>query len=176
VLRIAVDARPELFDRILKEVQSEPERSKRQEMLRALSAVRDPRRKEAALGLMLNAKLDPRETLAMLFAGGGRGGGPVGGDGDATLIVAQTFFREHRADIMKSMPQDGTSGPFARISGLFTATCRAEQRDAITDYVKQTFGELPGARRIIAQNLEQMDECIERRKQVEPEIRGWLGK
>jgi len=142
-------------------------------MLRALSAVRDPKRKEVALGLMLNAKLDPRETLAMLF-GGGRGGGPAGADGDATLAVAQTFFREHQADIMKSMPQDGTSGPFARISGLFTATCRAEQRDAITDYIKKTFGELPGARRVIAQNLEQMDECIARRKQVEPEIRTWL--
>ena len=27
---------------------------------------------------------------------------------------------------------------------------------------------------VIAQNLEQMDECIERRRQVEPEIRAWL--
>ena len=175
VLRIAVDARPEIFERTFKEVQTETERGKRQEMLRALAAVRDPKRKETALGLMLNGKLDPRETLAMLFGGGGgRGGGAVGADGETSLTVSQTFFREHQADIMKTMPQDGTSGPFARLSGLFTATCRAEQRDAVTDYVNKTFAGLPGAKRIIAQNLEQMDECIERRRQVEPEIRAWL--
>ena len=175
VLRIAVDARPELFERTLKDVAAETDRSKRQEMLRALASVRDPHRHETALGLMLDAKLDPRETLMMLFGGGGgRGGGGVGGDGDASLRVAQAFFREHQAEIMKTMPQDGTSGPFARLSGLFTATCRADQRAAVTDYVQKTFAQLPGGKRIIAQNLEQMDQCIARRQQLEPEIRAWL--
>jgi alanyl aminopeptidase len=176
VLRIAVDAKPDLFDRTLKEVQAESDRSKRQEMLRALASVRDPKRHEVALGLMLDAKLDPRETLMMLFGGGGGrgGGGGAGGDGDAGLVSSQTFFREHQAEIMKTMPQDGTSGPFARLSGLFTATCRADQREAITEYVKKTFGALPGGKRIIAQNLEQMDQCIARREQLEPEIRAWL--
>jgi alanyl aminopeptidase len=175
VLRIAVDARPEVFERTLKEVQTETDRSKRQEMLRALASVRDPKRQETALGLMLDARLDPRETLMMLFGGGGgRGGGGGGSDGDANLQVAQAFFREHQAEIMKTMPQDGTAGPFARLSGLFTASCRADQRDAVTEYVKKTFAQLPGGRRIIAQNLEQMDQCIARRGQLEPEIRGWL--
>jgi alanyl aminopeptidase len=175
VLRIAVDARPDVFDRTLKEVPAESDRSKRQEMLRALASVRDPKRHEVALGLMLDAKLDPRETLMMLFGGGGgRGGGGAGGDGDAGLVSSQTFFREHQAEIMKTMPQDGTSGPFARLSGLFTATCRADQREAITEYVKKTFGALPGGKRILAQNLEQMDQCIARREQLEPEIRAWL--
>jgi hypothetical protein len=75
---------------------------------------------------------------------------------------------------MKSLPQDGTSGSFARLSGLFTQTCDADQREAIAEYVKKTFGDMPGAKRIITQNLEAMDQCIERRKLVEPEIRAWL--
>jgi alanyl aminopeptidase len=176
ILRIAVDARPELFERTMKDVQTETDRTRRQEMLRALAGVRDPKRQETALGLMLDAKLDPRETLMMLFGGGGGGGrgGGGGSEGDANLKVSQAFFREHQAEIMKSMPQDGTSGPFARLSGLFTATCRADQRDAVTEFVKKTFGGLPGGRRIITQNLEQMDQCIARRGQLEPEIRGWL--
>jgi len=177
-LRIAVDARPEIFERTLQDVRTETDRSKRQEMLRALASVRDPKRHATALGLMLDKKLDPRETLGMLFAGGfggGRGGGgAAGGEGDANLVVSQTFFREHEAEIMATMPQDGTSGPFARLSGLFTATCRADQRDAVTDYVKKTFAVLPGGKRIIAQNLEQMDQCIARRELLEPEIRAWL--
>jgi alanyl aminopeptidase len=174
VLRIAVDASPELFDRTLKDVVTEADRSKRQEMLRALASVRDPRRQTAALGLMLDAKLDARETLQMLFGGtGGRGGGPALGD-EANLEVSQAFFREHREALMKSLPRDGTAGPSARMSGLFTQTCSAEQRAAVTDYVKQTFTPLPGGARIVTQNLEQMDQCIARRQLLEPEIRGWL--
>ena len=174
ILRIAVDARPEIFERTLKEVASEADRSRRQEMLRALASVRDPRRQETALGLMLDAKLDPRETLGLLGGGGGRRGGGGGDDGDANLKVSQAFFRAHQAEIMQRMPQDGTAGSFARLSGLFTSTCRADQRDAITEYVKATFASLPGARRVVAQNLEQMDQCIARRAVVEPEIRAWL--
>ena len=175
ILVIAVDANPALFERTMTEVAGETDRSKRQEMIRALSSVRDPKRQTVALGLMLDPKLDPRETLQMLFAGGGgRGGGGGGGSADANLLVSQAFFRDHQAEIMKSMPQDGTSGPFARISGLFTETCDAAQRDAVTEFVKKTFGALPGGKRTIAQNLEQMDQCIARRKQLEPEIRAWL--
>ena len=173
VLQIAADADPALFERILKEVVTEADRSKRQEMLRALASVRDPRRQTTALGLMLDAKLDARETLGMLFGGGGGRGGGGGGE-DANLEVSQAFFREHQEAIMKTMPRDGTAGPFARLSGLFTQTCAADQRAAVTDYVTKTFATLPGGKRIVAQNLEQMDQCIARRKQLEPEIRGWL--
>ena len=173
VLQIGVDARPELFERTLKEVVTESDRSRREEMLRALATVRDPRRQLAALGLMLEARLDARETLPMLFGGGG-GRRTANVEPEAHLEVSQAFFRDHQAAIMKTMPQDGTSGPFARISGLFTATCSADQREAITAYVKQTFGALPGGGRIVAQNLEQMDQCIARKKLLEPEIRAWL--
>jgi alanyl aminopeptidase len=174
MLRIAVDASPELFDRTMKEVLSEADRSKRQEMLRALASVRDPRRQTAALGLMLETRLDARETLQMLFGGaGGRGGGD-GGNDEANLEVSRAFFRDHQEAIMKTMPRDGTAGPFARLSGLFTQACDAAQREAITGYVKQTFSALPGGARVVAQNLEQMDQCIARRALLEPEIRGWL--
>jgi cytosol alanyl aminopeptidase len=171
VLEIAVDARPELFDRILKEVVTERERPKRQEMLRALAITRDPKRHTAALGLMLDPKLDPRETLSLLFGGNVRGGG---GGSEENLAASQAFFREHQAEIMKRLPRDGTSGPFARISGLFTQTCDADQRAQVTEYVKATFAALPGGARIVAQNLEQMDQCIARRKLLEPEVRAWL--
>jgi len=176
VLQLAVDASPEVFERTMKEVASETDRSKRQEMLRALASVRDAGRQGIALGLMLDAKLDPRETLTMLFGGNGGGrrdGGGVGVEA-AGLAVAQAFFRDHQAAIMKAMPQDGTSGPFARLSALFTETCQADQREAVTAYVKQTFAALPGGGRTVAQNLEQMDQCIARRALLEPEIRAWL--
>jgi alanyl aminopeptidase len=176
ILQLAVDASPQVFERTMQEVITETDRSKRQDMLRALAQVRDPARQSAALGLVLDDRLDARETLQMLFAGlgGGRGGGGESFE-DANLGVAQAYFRDHQTQIMNKLPRDGTSGPFARISALFTGTCRAEQREAITAYVKQTFAALPGGGRIVAQNLEQMDQCIARRALLEPEIRTWLG-
>jgi len=173
ILQLAVDASPALFERTRKEVAAEVDRTKRQDMLRALASVRDPVRQASALGLMLDPKLDPRESLSMLTGGRNERGVPSEGL-DASLVVAQTFFREHQAEIMKTMPQDGTAGPFARISGVFTASCRAEQRAVVTAYVQQTFGVLPGGKRTVAQNLEQMEQCIARRAVLEPELSAWL--
>jgi peptidase M1-like protein/ERAP1-like protein len=175
ILEIAVDASPEVFERTLKEVAGETDHVKRFAMLHALSNVRDPGRQTAALGLLLDVKLDSRETLQMLVAGrGGPGDEDSGGLDEANLATAQGFFRDHEAAILAAMPRDGTAGSFARISVLYTETCQADQRDAVTAYVKKTFAPMSGGGRIVAQNLEEMDQCIARRKLLEPEIRGWL--
>jgi alanyl aminopeptidase len=170
VLQLAVDARPEIFDRILKDIVTETDRTRRQDMLNALANVRDPQRQTTALGLMLDARLDPRESLTMLV--GGRGG--LGEVRQVNLATAQAFFREHEAAVMKTMPRDGTSGPFARVSALFTATCSADQRGEITAYVRKTFAGLPGGKRTVTQTLEHMEQCIARRAVLEPEVRAWL--
>jgi alanyl aminopeptidase len=175
VLRIAVDARPELFDRAMKEVVTEPDRTRRGELLQALAGVRDARRQAVALGLVLDARIDPRESLGLLFGGRDvRGRGDDQEVGASNLALSQAFFREHEAHIMKSLPKDGTARPVARISSLFTETCRADQRAAIVDYVTRKFGSLAGGARIVAQGLEQMDQCIARRALLEPEVRAWL--
>jgi hypothetical protein len=130
----------------------------------ALAGVRDRDRQKQALGLILDTKLDIRETLGLLF----------GGRSPANLAVSQQFFRDHAAAIMKRAPSSETTSPLARMSGLFTATCRADQRDAIADYVKATFEQLPGGPRVVRQNLESMDQCIASRALLEPELRAWL--
>jgi hypothetical protein len=90
------------------------------------------------------------------------------------LAVAQQFFRDHTDAILPRLPSSETTAPVARMSGLFTATCRAEQRDAIVDYVKRSFEPLPGGPRIVRQNIEAMDQCIASRKLLEPEVKAWL--
>jgi alanyl aminopeptidase len=165
VLAIAVDARAELHARILKDVMTEPDRARRGEMLAALSGVRDVNRQKAALALILEPRLDVRETIRNIY----------GGSSDANLATAQQFFRDNQAAILKRIPQDETASPTARMSGLFTGSCKAEQRDAMADYVTKTFGPMAGGRRVVTQNIEEMDQCIARRKLLEPELRAWLG-
>jgi len=164
VLSIAVDAKPEIFDRILKDVATEPDRSRRQEMFGALAGVRDLGRQKLALALVLEPKLDIRETDGMLF----------GGSTEANRVVARQFFRDNHVAILKRIPQDETASPIAGWSSLFTGTCKADERDAIAAYVTQTFGPLPGGIRLVKQNIEEMDQCIARRKLLDPEIRAWL--
>jgi len=133
-------------------------------MLRALASVRDARRQAAALALVLDPKLDPREALQMLFTGGR----------EANLAVAQAFFQDHRDAILKGLPPGAGPGPFARLAALLVETCEASKRDEVIAKVHQTFAGLPGGPRIIAQSLEQLDPCIARKHKLEPEIRAWL--
>lgn len=165
LLTLAVDARPAVFEQILKEVVGEPDRRKRGEMIQALASVRDPQRQKQALGLLLEPKLDIRESIQMLHGGGS----------DANRAVAQAFFREHGATLVKRLPDSETTSPLAGLSWLFTGTCKAGERDAIADYVTKTFAHLPGGSRVVKQSIEGMDQCIARRALVDKELRAWLG-
>ena len=162
VLAIAVDARPEVFERIRKDVVTERDRARRKEMFSALGAVRDVKQQTLALGLVLDGRVDMRESLTMLGQG----------STDALRANAQQFFRDHADEILRRMPHDETRGP--GLSGVFTATCKAERRDEIVAYVTRTFGTLPGGPHKVKESIEAMDQCIARRKILEPEIRGWL--
>jgi alanyl aminopeptidase len=163
-LSVAADSRPDIFDRLLRDVRLEPDRARREELYRALSGVRDPGRQKTALNLLLDPKLDIRESIWMLF----------GWHTEANLAVAQQFFRDHHAALVKRLPSAETTNPLARLSRLFTATCRADQRDAITTYVTATFASLPGGARVVRQSLEAMDQCIASRALLEPDLRAWL--
>jgi alanyl aminopeptidase len=165
VLAVAVDARPEMFDKILKDVATEPDRERRGTMLGALAGVRDVGRQKTALGLMLDSKVDIRETRYMVF----------GGATEPNRAVARQFFKENMDNIMKRLPKDETASPLAIVSAVFTSACDPKQRDAIADYVTKTFGKLAGGERVVTKNIEAMDQCIASRKVLEPEVRTWLG-
>ncbi len=164
ILEIAVDAKPEVFAKILKDVRTEPDRSRRKEMYDALASVRDTRRQAEALALILDPKLDIRETLGMLFSGSLD-------DNDA---VTRQFWRDHDREILARLPKDGTTNPLAGYAYLFTNICRADKRDETIAYVRKEFTPLPGGAHVVDEAIEAMDQCIARRVVVEPELRGWL--
>ncbi|CAN5898873.1 M1 family metallopeptidase [soil metagenome] len=164
VLAIAVDAQPAVFARILKDVRTEPDRAHREEMYEALGETRDPKRQLEALALILDPKLDLRETLAMVWS-------PTNEDGEA---VARRFFQDHQQQIIARLPKDGATDPIAGYARLFTSACKADQRDEITAFVRKEFSPLPGGMRVVDQAVESMNQCIAERAVLEPEIRGWL--
>ncbi|HET7501007.1 MAG TPA: M1 family aminopeptidase [Kofleriaceae bacterium] len=165
VVLLASHARPEVFARMLADVRDEPDRDRREELLYALATTRDPDQQRSALALVLDPLLDIRDTQAVLVA-------PTL---EASRVVAQRFFQDHRAAILARIPADGTASGQAWLAGLFTASCSAERRGELADYVTATFAGLPGGARTVQQAIEAMDQCIARRKLLEPAIRDWLG-
>ncbi len=164
VLSLAVDADAGMFSRVLKDVYSETDRTRRREMFSALGAARDPGRHQRALALVLDPKLDIRETSGILFSGAT----------EANHAAGRAFFKAHDKAIIERYPHDGTASRVSGFTYLFTATCKADQRDAVVSYVTKTFAPLAGGPRTVKQAIEGMDQCIARRAVLEPEIRAWL--
>ncbi len=164
VISIAAHASPAVFDRLRKEIYTEQDRARRGEIANALATTYDIKQQQAALALILDPKLDIRDTAFMLF----------GASTSANRMTAQQFFKDHKDAILARIPSDGTTGGPAWITYVFTSSCSAARRDEIVDYVTATFAKLPGGARTVEQAIEGMDQCIARRKLVEPGIRSWL--
>ena len=165
VLTVAVDANPELFEKILRDVKTEPDRARRGEMFGALGAVRDIARQARALELVIDPKIDLRESSGLLYAG----------SDEATRANIQRFYDTHRVKILARYPKDATTISVADLSWIFTSTCKAEQRDAIVARVTKEFAPLPGGAHVVAEGIEGMDQCIAQKQLLEPEIKAWLG-
>ena len=165
VLWVAVDASPAVFDKVLSEVVSEPDRTKRLDMFTALASVRDLGRQSRAHALLLDPKIDIRDAVWMLW--------------DTTTeenrANSQKFLEQHKDAIIARMPADGATFSLGSLGSLFTKTCKADRRDAIVAYVTKTFGKYPGAERVLQQSIEDMDQCIATRAVIAPELEAWLG-
>ncbi|MGE0398593.1 MAG: M1 family metallopeptidase [Kofleriaceae bacterium] len=165
VLSVSVDAKPAVFDKVLSEVVDEPERTKRLDMLHALAAVRDLGRQSRAHALLLDPKVDIREAIWMLWKT----------TTEANRANSQRFFKQHADAIIKRLPADGATFSLGSLGTLFTKTCKADQREEVAAYVTKTFGTYPGAKRVLDQAIEDMDQCIAKRRVIEPELDAWLG-
>ncbi|HEY6175362.1 MAG TPA: M1 family metallopeptidase, partial [Kofleriaceae bacterium] len=166
VLRLAVQGSPAMFDRLFQELFRETDRTRRADLIRALSEVRDVKQQTEALGLTLDDRLDVREAQFIFF----------GANEDANWANSQRFIRDHLDALLKRLPSDGTTTGQAFLAYAFAASCSAEQRDEVVAYVNKTFAGLPGGARTVQQAIEGMDQCIARRKLMDAEIRSWLGK
>ncbi len=165
VMIVAVDASPEVAARAITELRTEPNRALRATLIAALARQRDPHRYAAVLPLLLDVSLDLRETAELLFAT----------SSEPTRAVAEQFYRDHAKELHKRMPHDEVSGGLVQLVELFTAACDPARRDAIVSELETRFGGEVGARRILAQMTEGLDQCLARRLALTPDVRGWLG-
>jgi len=166
VIALAAHTNPAVFDRLLKDIHGETDRTRRSEMVAALASAPDVKQQQAALELMLDPSLDIRDTQFMLFIT----------HAEDNRIASRQFFRDNQEAIMRRIPSDGATGGNTWLTFVFTSNCTPKYRDEIVDYVNKAFAKLPGGERVVRQGVERMDQCIARRKLIEPELRSWLGR
>ncbi len=164
VLDVAVDARPDLFEQIRKDLYTEADRTKRSDMMGALGSARDPALHAKALELVLDANLDIRETEQLLGSGAT----------EANREASRAFFVKHAQAILARLPADGTASQVSGLAWLFVGTCKAERRDEVVSYMTKTFAHLQGGARTVKQATEALDQCIAKRKILDGEVRAWL--
>lgn len=165
IIKIAANASPDFHAKLLRDVKTERDRARRQDMYVALGAVRDAKRYEAALELTLDPAIDFREARRLFSAA----------SNNAMMAIAERFARAHKDALMARLPKESVTGG---IGGLYidvlTASCDATKRAEVETYLRDNFESMPGGRREIAQGLEAMDHCIAHRAQLVPALRGWL--
>jgi cytosol alanyl aminopeptidase len=164
VLQIAIDADATVASKIMRDVVTEVDRTRRGEMFDALAAQRDTKRYEAALDLVLDPKVDAREAIWLLY----------GTSTEATRAVADRFVRKNEAKLLARLPTDSVTGLSGDFSGVLAASCDKAKRDEAKKYAIEHYGKMPGGVQVIEQVFEGMDQCIATRELIAPQLRGWL--
>ena len=165
VLRIAIDGDPDRVGHVIEELRTAQKREDRDILISTLALLRDPKSYAAAIDVTLDPALDLRETNTIL----------VGATTEATRAIAEAFLRTHGDELEKRLPHDEVSGAMHGIVHVFTNACDPKRRDELAAEVTKRFGARPGGAHVVAEAIEQMDQCIATRAALEPEVRGWLG-
>jgi alanyl aminopeptidase len=160
VLAVAVDD-PGVFNALIAAAPAEKDRKVRRDLVQSLGHTRDPGRLRQALGLMLDERLDARDTEYM-------------DDGvefrPASRDIAEAFLREHLKQLLARWPHQTAS----RHAEQFTRVCDPARRGAIAAFVTDTFSAMPGGPRRVSQSIEKMDQCIARGARYQPVLTAWL--
>ncbi len=166
VLALASNSDPRLLDTIRTDLAQEHDPVMRGGLIEALTAVRDPKLHHAMLEALLAEPSLTADELAGVWT--------MHFDQDARAD-SEAFLREHFAEVMKRLPRAETvfSLPLSTID-TFTEACDPDRRDEIAAYVTKNYGPLPASARPIAQAIEAMDNCIARKKVLEPSLHAWL--
>ncbi|MCE9576227.1 MAG: M1 family metallopeptidase [Deltaproteobacteria bacterium] len=146
---------PSIYAALTRDLFAETDRSRRADLMTALAGVQALPLEAKSLALMLDKRLDKRETR--LIAGMVRGEVP-------NITLAARFLRDHFADIVLAAPEEAR----ARFVPVVTRVCDPVTRDEVARYATETFAAFPAGPRRVAQAIEAMDQCIARRAALAP--------
>src|SRR5262249_6341030 len=129
-----------------------------------LAQIHDRARLWAELDLALDPNLDKGDLRALLFSFADE---PARAGLDAWLRV-------HLDALLARLPPPGELSLANFLGEAAIGECDPARRDATAAWVEAHFRSRFAGDRIVKQQLERLDQCIERRRLVEPSLRAWL--
>jgi alanyl aminopeptidase len=169
VLRVAAEfGNSELFDRLREAAVQEQNQERRERIIGALGAFRDPEIARRAMALTLTKEFDPRESFhALLF-------GPL--QYPETRELPFQFVEQNIDKLLTRVPREvgeDYAAVFPLVGGAF---CDASHRAAVQNFFADRVKDFTGGPRNLAQTLEEIDLCIAKRKALAPELGAFLGR
>lgn len=150
-----------LFDRLTELLKKETDSRRRDRLVGAFGAFRDPALVKAGLGLYLDPALDPRVAVGLLWS-----------QRRANVRVAWTFLKENFDAVMGRTPAE--MRPY--VIGMAGDFCDEASRTEVEAFLKDRVAKITGATRIYAQSLENISLCIAKRDAHASSLRAFLTK
>ncbi len=143
-----------LFDRLRAEVVKETDRERRERLLAALGSVRDPALAGEALALALDDRLDPRESIELVWQLA---------QARETRRAAFDFLKANYGALVARLPK-GMLSPAAYFPMLGSGLCTRDERREVEQFFAPRLAALEASPRVLAQSLERIDQCVARRE------------
>jgi alanyl aminopeptidase len=144
----------------------EKDRQRRQRLIVALGAFRDPEIAKAGLQLLLSKEFDPREGFfALLFGGLGN---------PETRELPFQFVKQNIDKLLELLPREVGEDYAANFPFAGAAFCDASHRAGVEAFFQDRVKNYAGGPRNLAQVLEGIDLCIAERKALGPELAAFL--
>ncbi len=153
-----------LADRFRTEVLRADDRERRQRLLGALGALRDPALAGDALALTLDERLDARESVFILLDLGSH---------RETRRLAFDFLKSHYDELGRRLPQ-GTFSPVLYFPAVAAGLCTTDARREMAAFFKPRAAAAEGGPRLLDQALESVDQCLARKRVQEPSVAAYL--
>jgi len=139
-----------LLDEMVAAALDEPDRQRRGRILTALGDVGEPALARAALALLLDEKVDPREAFGLVVRMSRN---------RATRPVLWGFLEENWEAVTDRLPRSAV----AYLPSLARLACTPAERSGLEGFLRPRVAEVDGASRALDQALERIDQCIARR-------------
>jgi alanyl aminopeptidase len=139
-----------LFERLKAASLKTQDRERRERLLWAFGGVRDPELVRDALALTLDERLDPLESIRVLWALGSKRG---------TRRAAFDFLKANYDALVARLPQ-GQMSPVPYLPWVGANLCAADTRQEVEGFFAKRNASVLGGPRVLAQALEVVDQCV----------------
>jgi alanyl aminopeptidase len=153
-----------LVTRLQQEAYRTTDRERRERLLDGLGGVREPGLARELLGLTLDDRIDPRESIRMLWRFGGH---------RETRRAAFDFLKANYDALVARLPQ-GELSPVQYFPWVGWALCADDTHAELEGFFGTRATAVMGGTRTLAQVLEAVDQCVARKRAQQGALAAYL--